>query len=226
LSPPGRRAQLFVRAAECYERAELPADAARCYAAAGRLASAAASYERAGDLPRAAANYKLAGAGDAAAPIFVELGRPADAAACWESVGDLLAAGWVLALHTREVFRARELLLSAPAADLGSTLRRNIGIGFCQARAGGRADRLVRAIQDGEVRIGAVPQHDERIRVVDWAVQAADRVGRHDLSARMWAAAYRCGTRTAARSWHRWAVDTLGDTLGLPELDEPAASGA
>ncbi|GAA5050092.1 tetratricopeptide (TPR) repeat protein [Thermocatellispora tengchongensis] len=219
-----RRTDLLTRAAACYEKASLYSDAARCYRDAGHMQRAAAAYARAGDLATAAECYRAGDDFAGAADLYLALGRPEDAAECWREAGDRLRAGWVLATGTRLFLQAERLLTAAPAEETGARLRRELALGVCRARGGGRADALERAILACERDLAEVRGHRQRELVETWAVQAAGLLGRHDLAARVFAASYACRTRDAARRWRSWAMVNLGDTFGVPEADGPDAA--
>lgn len=216
-----RRAELFERAAESYERAGLPADAGRCYAAAGLVLKAAQSFESAGDHEAAARAYRRCGAAEAAASLYLELGRPQDAVACHEEVGDLLSAGWVLALHTRRTAQARMLLTDAAPAAAAERLRRELGLALCTVRLGGDTGPLVAVLDRCAAGLASTEPPETRADLRDWAVQAADRAGRHDLAARMFAAAYQARAPKTVTHWRAWAAVTLGDTFGVPDRPLP-----
>jgi tetratricopeptide (TPR) repeat protein len=208
------RADLLDQAARCYQRAELHADAGRCYRDAGRMVLAGRAYQDAGDLANAAECLRAGAEFTAAAELYERLDRPEDAALCWERARDPLRAGWVLATRTRRVGRAARLLRGVGDSDPATRLRKELALGVCGARGEGRVEPLERALlrceRDlAEIRAG-------RALVEEWAVRAADLLGRHDLSARIFAASHRAGTRDAARRWREWAVDTLGDAFGVP----------
>lgn len=216
-----RRAELLERAAESYDQAGLPLDAGRCYLAAGLVLKAAQSFENGGDRETAAAAYRQGGAADAAASIFIELGRLDEAVACHEGVGDLLSAGWVLALHTGRTAQARTLLADAAAGTTAHELRKALGLALCTARLHGDPAELVRVVERCEAELGSLSPVEARSDVRDWAVQAADHVGRYDLSARIHAGAYRARVPKAVVRWRSWAAAMLGDTFGVPDRPLP-----
>ncbi|MEU7905054.1 hypothetical protein [Actinoplanes sp. NPDC049118] len=215
------RAELLERAAESYEKASLPLDAGRCYLAAGLVLRAAQCFENGGERETAAAAYRKGGAAEAAASIFIELGRPDDAVACHEGVGDLLSAGWVLALHTGRTAQARALLSDATFATTAGELRRALGLSLCAARLRGDPAELVRVVERCAAELPSISPLEARADVRDWAVQVADQVGRHDLSARIHAAAYHARVPNAVARWRGWAAAMLGDTFGVPDRPLP-----
>lgn len=214
------RAELLFKAAQCYQRAELHADAGRCFQDAGRLRSAGDAYANAGELRRAADCFLAGDEFRAAAQLYAEVGDPEAAADCWERSGDHLSAGWVLAIQTKEVNRPLRMLSVAAAGDTGRRLRRNLGIGVCQAKRARRPEPLELALLACESDLALVQRQDDRAQVEEWAVAAATLFRRPDLAARVLAASYQSGTRGTADRWRRWGADRLGGTFGIPQ-DEP-----
>lgn len=225
--------RLLERAASCYEQGGLPLDAARCREQVGTPLAAARLYEQAGALEQAARCFEAAGEPARAVECHLRLGRPEEAAGCWERAGDRLAAGWVLVTAARRFQYARWLLDSDAAADPGRprgdgrSLRRAVAIGLCAALADGSPAELVATLERAERELREVSPAAERGHALRWAVRAADSVGRHDLAARLFAAAYRAGDRTVLPRWREWARQALGGTAGIPtEPFRPARPGS
>jgi len=210
------RVRLLERAAGCYEQSGLPLDAARCREAAGTPLAAARLYEQAQDLEQAARCYDAANAPEQAVSCYLRLGLPDKASACWERAGDRLAAGWVLVTSARRFKHARWLLgAGQPPADSRS-LRRAVACGLCGALDERDPDELLTALSRVERELASIVPASERASTVSWAVQAADLIGRHDLAAQVFAAAYRAGDRRVLDGWRDWAQQALGGTAGIP----------
>jgi tetratricopeptide (TPR) repeat protein len=213
---PGQ-AQLYSRAARCFEQAGFLTLAAECREAASLPAAAARLYEEVGDLVSAARCHRRAGHPADAVRCYLELGRPQEAAACWEDAGSLLDAAFVLAAHSTRTRHARWLVAeSAEGTRPSPPLRRRIVLALCDARETRNAQALDRVTADVERDIGALEPQAERALVRDWAVVAADAVGRHDLAARAHAAAHRAGVPGSGDHWLRWAAARLGGTACVP----------
>lgn len=211
-----RRADLLARAARCYQDAQLYAEAGRCYREAGHQLLAGRAFQEAGDFERAAECFRAGAEFAAAAGLYERLGRPGDAAACWEEAREPLRAGWVLATRTRRFNQAAGLFDRATGADPATRLGRRLGLAVCRARGARLTGPLERAVEACERELPAITAGRDRRHVEEWAVEAADLLGRHDLAAWVFASSYRAGTPGAAGRWRRWAVATLGDTFGLP----------
>lgn len=209
------QARLYERAAGCFERVGYLGRAAACREAAGLPAAAAELYERAGNAESAARCYRRAGRTADAVRCYHALRRPEDAAACWEDAGDLLQAAFVLALESRSIRQASWLATEARPQTDGRRLCREIVLALCRDRQSRGTDQLEDALVDAEELLPGLRPTD-RVRAADWAVRAADAVGRHDLAARILAADYRARTPGAAARWRAWALRRLGGTSGLP----------
>ncbi len=212
------RLHLLAQAALCFEQAGEPAEAARCREKAGELVAAADLYRAAGDLVRAADCYRRAARTGDATSCLLALGRPEDAAALWEQSGDRLEAAWILAADARMAQRARHLLAGLTAAGPGEDLRLRIAVALCAALER-RPDPLAAVLGHAEQELPGLTPASEQAKVVRWAVQAADQIGRPDLAAQVFAAAYRCRVPGTAVRWRDWARSALGGTAGIPERD-------
>ncbi len=212
------RLHLLAQAALCFEQAGERAEAARCREKAGELVAAAELYRAAGDLVRAAGCYQRAARTSDAASCLLTLGRPEDAAGLWEQAGDRLEAAWILAVGARKPQRARHLLSGLTPAGPGEDLRLRIATALCAALER-RPGPLAAVLGDAGQELAGVTPASEQAKVVRWAVQAADQLGRPDLAAQAFAAAYRCRVPGTAVRWRDWARSALGGIAGIPERD-------
>ncbi|MFF3329839.1 hypothetical protein ACFYWX_09795 [Streptomyces sp. NPDC002888] len=226
-----KRVQLLLRAARAYAEAGAHADAARCYDTLGWRWSAADAYHRAGDLEHAAETYRRAGHPDRAARCFRLLGRPDRAARCWQEAGSPLEAGWELLVAGRTEAAAPLLAAAtrtppkAPAPLLRLRLAQEL-YRRIEDRAGpGRAagpEPFSALLAEVEQAILTVSSRTERLRLLEWGVEAADRIDRFDVSAALFGAAHRPRRdQSAARAevlerWQDWAARRLGGTAWLP----------
>ncbi|MGV9341321.1 hypothetical protein [Streptomyces sp. NPDC003688] len=224
-----RHAHLLVKAARSYAEAGAHADAARCYDAVGWRWTAAEAYERAGDLEHAAETYRRAGHAAQAAHCYRLLGRPERAAQCWLDRNRPLEAAWELLLagHTH---RTDSLLAAADrpsrqtAGDGSSPLRLELARALRARIGGGPPEPLLTALGRLEVHLGALSARGERIALLEWGVEAADRLERFDWGARLFSAAHRPhgedeGPDEILERWHQWAGLHLGGNAWLPPLN-------
>lgn len=227
-----RRTRLLLRAARCYAEARAHAEAARCYDLLGWRWSAADAYQRAGDLELAARTYRLAGHPEQAARCYRLLGRPDLAARCWQERGRRLEAAWELLL-TGDTAGARRLLAAAarePGATVGNgpqQLRLELARALADRLGGGSADPLLALFPRLEHRLPALAARTERRLLLEWGVEAADRIERFDWGARLFRAAY--NGQDAAEvlpRWRDWAADRLGSTAWLPAETAQDSVGA
>jgi hypothetical protein len=212
------RLHLLAQAALCFEQAGQPVEAARCREKAGEPVAAADLFRSAGELAQAATCYRRAGRTADAASCLLELGRPVSAAELWEQAGDRLEAAWILAIDAKQPQRARGLLAGVTADGPGASLRIRITSALCTALEL-RPGVLVAVLQEAEEQLPAVTPASEQARLMRWAVQAADQVGRPDLAAQIFGAAYRCRLPGTAARWREWARSSLGGVAGIPERD-------
>jgi hypothetical protein len=218
------RLHLLAEAALCFEQAGQPAEAARCRDKAGEPVAAAELFRAAGELGKAADCYRRGGRTAEAVSCLLALGRPEDAAALWEEAGDPLEAAWVLAIDAHAPQRARELLTSASPGHAsqrpgrGGALRFAI-VGAVCAHLERQSAELADVLDGVELSLPEIAPASEQAKVLRWAVAAGDLLGRPDLGARVFGAAYRCGLRGTASLWREWARSALGGTAGIPERD-------
>lgn len=217
-----RRTRLLLKAARCYSEAQAHTEAARCYDLLGWQWSAADAYQRAGDLELAARTYRQAGHPEQAARCYRLLGRPELAARCWQERGRRLEAAWELLL-AGDIARARQLLAAAGAVGKGpQQLRLELARALTDRLGGGPAGPLLDLFPRIEARLPTLAARSERRLMLDWGVEAADRVERFDWGARLFRAAYDGqGGDDVLNTWRHWATDRLGSTSWLPSA--PAA---
>ncbi len=212
------RLHLLAQAALCFEQAGQPAEAARCRDKADEPVAAAELFRAAGELTRAADCYRRAGRTGDAASCLLALVRPENAAELWEAAGNRLEAAWILAVDAGKPQRARRLLAGVTSAGPGEGLRLRIAAALCSALER-QPNELAAVLGRVEDELAGVTPASEQARLMQWAVQAADQLGRPDLAAQIFAAAYRCRLRGTASHWREWARSALGGTAGIPERD-------
>ncbi|MFI1725576.1 hypothetical protein [Streptomyces sp. NPDC020489] len=212
-----RRTRLLLKAARCYSAAQAHSEAARCYDLLGWRWSAADAYQRAGDLEHAARTYRQAGHPEQAARCYRLLGRPELAARCWQERGHRLEAAWELLL-AGEIPEARHLLATADAVGRGpQQLRLALARALTDRLGGGPAGPLLDLFPRVEARLPTLAVRSERRLLLDWGVEAADRVERFDWGARLFRAAYDGqGGDDVLHSWRDWATTRLGSAAWLP----------
>lgn len=221
---PASRASLYEHAADCFERAGYLAKAAECREQAGLLASAARLYEQTGDIAAAARCYRRGSSTADAVRCYQALNLPQEAAACWEEYGDLLRAAFVLAVQSGRDQQALWLATEIEPRTAEERLRQRVVLTLCLALRADDFRPFEDAIADIELALPGMPPRD-RVEVEDWAVQAADALGRCDLSARVLAAAHRARSPRSSARWTQWAGRALGGTTGIP-VTVPSASEA
>ncbi|TCO52888.1 hypothetical protein [Actinocrispum wychmicini] len=212
------RLHMLAQAALCFEQAGRPADAARCRDRAGEPVAAAELWRAAGEEAKAADCYRRAGRTGDAAACLLALGRPEDAAELWREAGRPLEAAWILAVDARQPQRTHRLVTRIKPAGRGEELRLRLTVALCAALER-RPESLVTALRAVERELAEVTPASEQDKLVRWAVQAADHLGRPDLAAQVFAAAYRCRVRGVTARWREWARSALGGTAGVPERD-------
>lgn len=212
------RLHMLAQAALCFEQAGQPEDAARCRERAGEPVAAAELYRASGNLAKAASCYQRAGRTADAASCLLALGRPQDAAELWREAGQYLEAAWILAVDARQPHRAHPLLARVNAVGRSEELRLRLARALCAALER-RPESLVTTLRDVDQQLADVTPASEQARLVRWAVQAADHLGRPDLASQVFAAAYRCRVHGITARWRDWARSALGGTAGVPERD-------
>jgi hypothetical protein len=212
-----RRTRLLLKAARCYSEAQAHTEAARCYDLLGWQWSAADAYQRAGDLEHAARTYRQAGHPEQAARCYRLLGRPELAARCWQERGRRLEAAWELLL-AGDITPARRLLATADTVGKGpQQLRLELARALADRLGGGPPGPLLGLFPRVEARLPSLAARTERRLMLDWGVEAADRVERFDWGARLFRAAYDGqGGGDVLHRWREWAGERLGSAAWLP----------
>lgn len=216
-------ADLYQRAAACYEQAGYFERAADCLERAGLPAPAATRFEQTGNFSAAARCHLRAGQLHEAERCFLTLDMPEQAAAAWEDAGHLLQAAFILAMWSTRIEHARWLASEAmhtrgPASDGSAELRRlrlRAILALCDARATGDTASLAEILMLLEAALPGLTGSDRQL-CETFCVAVADVPGRHDLAARILAASHRAGVPGAAARWRSWAYRTLGGITGIP----------
>ncbi|WP_369232428.1 hypothetical protein AB5J56_10835 [Streptomyces sp. R21] len=213
------RPELYVRAAQLYERAGLPIDAVRC--------------------------YREGGASRAAADLLVGMGEYAEAVEEYRRAEVPVMAAWILAHHLADpvtakatvlpptwrgrygLERVRNLLRAASPSDeiarfedvLRPDLRGRLILARCElAEGGGHRDVLPVLRQARAALADAAAPYDPFVE--EWAVAVAECAGRFDQVAVLFAASVRGHRLGAAQRWQEWARRVLGVELSIPSPEQ------
>jgi len=213
------RPELYVRAAQLYEKVGLPIDAVRC--------------------------YREGGARRAAADMLVGMGEYAEAVEEYRRAELPAMAAWILAHHLADpvtakatvlpptwrgrygLERVRNLLRAAsPPDDVGRfedgllpDLRGRLILARCELAEGGSHRDVLPVLHQARAALAdAAAPYDPFVE--EWAVAIAECAGRFDQVAVLFAASVRGQRMGAVQRWREWARRVLGVELSIPSLEQ------
>lgn len=205
---------LLEKAARCYERADLLDEAARVWNRLERPDEASRLHERLGDWQRAADAAVRGEAWGRAARCYARIELWEEAARCHLEADEPLDAAWIYAhhleLHAHALAALEHLASSARAAD---ELAAEIVRARCDLGRGHAADAL-RRLRGVPAGLRKIPPGRASWRLEQWSVRVAEKLGRPDLTASIFAAATAAGSKDAAERWAAWALRVFGQAPG------------
>jgi hypothetical protein len=209
------RPELYVRAAQLYERAGLSIDAVRCYREGGAYRGAADLLVGMGEYAEAVEEYRRAELPEMAEWILVHhLADPVAAKAM------MLPSSWRGSRFGVE--RVRNLLRTAsPEFERLEfpDLRGRLILARCELAEGGGHRDVLPVLQQARVALAdAAAPYDPFVE--EWAVTIAECAGRFDQVAVLFAASVRGQRLGAHQRWREWARRVLGVELSIPSLDQ------
>ena len=221
------------KAAELYYQAEKYGDSARCYTEIGDFENAAKMFEvwarrlsKAGEeqaspalaqsaaekLQSAAELYEKANALADAARCYGRTQTHRESARCHLAAHDFGAAAWTYVHLAGAPLQAVDCLAKWERRNPGDKLAGElisirIDAADKDAQAAGRLQKAIERLETVETTA------DRKIRLVDWAGQIAEYMGRPDLEALVHAAAFRGRFQNAGEQWQKWLSDRFNEKL-------------
>ncbi|MCP4220337.1 MAG: hypothetical protein GY765_37245 [bacterium] len=144
---------------------------------------------------------------------------PAEAAQCLLNIKDYLHAAWLFAEHAGLFNRARSVLREVNPENVVEELTYDVIMARCE-KGNGLASTAVELLNAVITRFGELDKGPDRRRIEEWTMAVIKHLGRPDLSAAMFAAAYAAGFHEVEQRWEDWALQNLGDAAGVPSTDD------
>ncbi len=212
---PEENLQMLKKAAECYVKAGWWMDACRVWEKMGEYQQAALIYEQEGNWLKAGECYRKIENWKKAAECY-QKGEEAEAALeCWLKAGEILQVAWIWVdtfqqshqsqaeikkiLHPTESQKLEIELITARWEASGNKTR----------ESGKRLRELLEVLRK-ELR-------PSKRYLYEWGLKIAKEIKRPDLTALIYATAYRAKMPNVCKEWEIWAIETLGDATGIPQ---------
>ena len=207
--------ELLKKAAQCYVKAGWLEDACRVWEQLGEYQQAAQIYEEQENWEKAAQCYEQEKDWPNAARCYLMCDQAETAANCWLEAGERLQAAWIWADKLKQVYQVKaELSDFIPQTEI-EELEIELITARCYASSGEkRESALIIREQLNQLLKLLSPSHRY---LYTWALRIACAIARPDLSALIYATAYRAKLPEVCKEWEIWALATLGDATGIPK---------
>ena len=207
--------ELLKKAAQCYVKAGWLEDACRVWEQLGEYQKAGQIYEEQENWEKAAQCYEQGKNWASAARCYLMCEQPEIAANCWLAGGETLQAAWIWADKLKQVYQVKaELSDFIPQTEI-EELEIELITARCHASSGkkGESALIIREQLDQLLKLLTPSQR----HLYNWALRIACAIARPDLSALIYATAYRAKLPEVCKEWEIWALATLGDATGIPK---------
>ncbi|MDR9899387.1 SUMF1/EgtB/PvdO family nonheme iron enzyme [Aetokthonos hydrillicola Thurmond2011] len=209
------RRELLLKAAQCYVKAGWLADACRVWEQIGEYEQAAQTYEEQSLWEQAAQCYTKAKNWSNAARCYLMCEQPQAAVDSWIEAGDTLQAAWILADSLLQIYQVRAQLTNFIPQNQTQAIEIELITARCEASRRKKSQSAIRLRQQLDPLLTQSQQH-----LYTWALRIAQVLNRPDLTALIYATAYRAKIPNACQQWEQWAIATLGDATGIPKPEE------
>ncbi|MEH2368495.1 SUMF1/EgtB/PvdO family nonheme iron enzyme [Nostoc sp.] len=204
--------ELLQKAAQCYLDAGWLAEACRVWEQIGEYQQAAESYEQLSNWSKAAHCYQQTQNWSNAARCYLMCKQPQAAADCWLQARETLKASWIWADNLQQTYRVQAELSNFVAETETEALEIELITARCEASSGKKAESAIRLKEQLEPLLKQPQKH-----LYEWALKIASTLTRPDLTALIYATAYRAKIPNVCQEWEEWAICTLGDATGIPK---------
>ena len=207
--------ELLQKAAQCYVKAGWLEDACRVWEQLGEYQKAGQIYEEQENWEKAAQCYEQEKNWASAARCYLMCDQAETAVNCWLEAGERLQAAWICADKLKQVYQVKaELSNFVPQTEI-EVLEIELITARCYASSGKkRESALIIREQLNQLLKLLSPSHRY---LYNWALRIAEVISRPDLSALIYATAYRAKLPEVCKEWEVWALAVLGDATGIPK---------
>ncbi|MEH2368496.1 SUMF1/EgtB/PvdO family nonheme iron enzyme [Nostoc sp.] len=214
---PEETTQLLQKAAQCYVEAGWLAEACRVWEQIGEYKQAAESYEQLSNWSKAAHCYQQTQNWSNAARCYLMCEQPQAAADCWLQAGEPLKALWIWADNLQQVYRVQAELSNFVAQTQIQALERQLIIARCQASSSQKKESALILKEQLNPLLKLLTPTQQHL--YQWALKIAEVLTRPDLTALIYATAYKAKMPNICQQWEQWAIATLGDATGVPKQE-------
>ncbi|MBW4635072.1 MAG: SUMF1/EgtB/PvdO family nonheme iron enzyme [Iphinoe sp. HA4291-MV1] len=204
--------ELLQKAAQCYLEAGWLIEACRVWEQIGDYHQAAQTYEQQANWQKAAQCYQKAQNWSNAARCYLMCEQPQAAADCWLQAGQILQAAWIWADKQKQFHRTQAQLANIIPQNQTQAIEIELITARCQASTGKKSESALILREQLEPLLKLPQKH-----LYEWALTIAQVLTRPDLTALIYATAYRAKMPNACKEWEKWAISTLGDATGIPK---------
>ncbi|MBO3459577.1 SUMF1/EgtB/PvdO family nonheme iron enzyme [Aetokthonos hydrillicola CCALA 1050] len=141
--------------------------------------------------------------------------QPQAAVDSWIEAGDTLQAAWILADSLLQIYQVRAQLTNFIPQNQTQAIEIELITARCEASRRKKSQSAIRLRQQLDPLLTQSQQH-----LYTWALRIAQVLNRPDLTALIYATAYRAKIPNACQQWEQWAIATLGDATGIPKPEE------
>ncbi len=212
---PEENLQLLKKAAECYVKAGWWMDACRVWEKMGEYQQAALIYEQEGNWLKAGECYRKIENWKKAAECY-QKGEEAEASLeCWLAAGEILQAAWIWV----DTFQQSHQSQAEIRKILHPTESQELEIELITARweaSGNKTRESGKRLRELLERLRKELRPSKRY-LYEWGLKIAKEIKRPDLTALIYATAYRAKMPNVCKEWEIWAIETLGDATGIPQ---------
>lgn len=214
-SYPYETIQLLQKAAQCYVKEGWLTEACRVWEKIGEYQQAARTYEEIGNWSKAAESYEKTKNWSKAAQCYLKCEQAEAAANCYLQAGESLQAAWIWADKLEQSYRSQAEISNFVSQTETEALEIELIKARWEASSQKKRESGKRVREQLEPLLKLLTPSKRHL--YEWALKIAQEISRPDLTALIYATAYRARMPNACKEWEIWAIATLGDATGIPK---------
>ncbi|OUL34962.1 sulfatase-modifying factor protein [Nostoc sp. T09] len=214
---PQETKQLLQKAAACYQQAGWLAEACRLWEQIGEYHQAAITYEQLGNWAKAAHCYQQTQNWSKAAHYYQKAQQPQAAADCYLQANDTLKAAWIYVDSLQQIYRVQAQLTNFVAQTEIQALEIQLITARCQASSNKKAESALILREQLNPLLKLLTPSQQHL--YQWALKIAQVLTRPDLTALIYATAYKAKMPNICQQWEQWAITTFKDATGVPKQE-------
>lgn len=214
-SYPDETIQLLQKAAQCYVKEGWLTEACRVWEKIGEYQQAAPTYEEIGNWSKAASCYEKTKNWLKAAQCYLKCEQAEAAANCYLQAGESLQAAWIWADKLEQSYRSQAEISNFVSQTETEALEIELIKARWEASSQKKRESSKRVREQLEPLLKLLTPSKRHL--YEWALKISQEITRPDLTALIYATAYRARIPNACKEWEIWAIATLGDATGIPK---------